>query len=478
MDKRKIYIISGLVFLLTAWFSEGYNHPDEHFQILEFSAFKLGLNDAAHLPWEYQYAMRPAIQPLMAYCVHQCVSFIGITDPFIISFLLRLLSAAISFLSIWMLFRLYSVRLSNEKLVTGFLLLSFLLWFSVYNSVRFASDTLSGRVFIIGFAFYFLRKKEDYTRYIVTGLLLGLSFIIRYQMALMIIGFVAWLLFIKKVSIRNMAMLSFGFLAVSGLGILSDRWLYGRWELTLWNYFQHNILLDKISGFGVTPWWDYFELTFLNALPPFSLVYILAVLLYFFYKPKEIITWILVPFLLVHFMIGHKELRFLFPMIGFLPVMIITVWDKMLQRKGDTIAKNTFVKVGIKAFWITNLLMLTVVMFRPADDRVPVFKKLYRTEDKPVLVYYDREDPYKTCYDMCYYRRAGIVTRHVDSISQISVTKDSLTYFVTVKPPDFLGATYKPELIYIALPEWSKWFNVNGWIDRTNFWRVYQIKDR
>jgi len=477
MNKKTIYIVSAIVFIATAWFSEGYNHPDEHFQIIEFAGYKLGQNDTANLPWEYQFEMRPAIQPLIAYSVHKCSSFLWINDPFIITFLLRLITAAVSFLSIYMLFRLYSETIINKNLIIPFLLLSFLLWFSVYNSVRFASDTLSGRVFIIGFALYFLKKSEDVTKYILTGLILGLSFIIRYQMVFMLGGFVAWLLFIKKAGIRNLLILSVGFILVFGLGILSDRWLYGKWELTVWNYFQQNILFDKVSGFGVYPWWYYLEQTFLNALPPLSLVYIFAVLIYFISKPKDVISWILVPFLLVHFIIGHKELRFLYPMIGFLPVMIISVWDHFLQRKGEKIAQNWFVKIFIKAFWITSILMLPVVIFHPADDRMHVFKKLYRSASGPALLYYDELDPYKCCYDVYYYRRSRLVTRHIDSINQIKTCQDTLTYFVTAKFHDFQGTDFRPVLIYYALPEWTKWFNVNNWIERTKFWHIYRIEN-
>jgi len=476
MNKKNIYIAGAIVFILTAWFSEGYNHPDEYFQILEYAGLKLGQTDPANLAWEYHFKMRSAIQPLIAFSIHKCCNSAGINDPFIITFVLRLLTAAISFLSIFMLCRLYIQTINNKRLVGPFLLLSFLLWFSVYNSVRFASDTLSGRIFIIGFAWYFLRKDEDIIKYLIAGLFLGLSFLIRFQTVFMIGGFLAWLLFIKKSGIPRLLILSLGFIMIIGLGVLSDRWLYGSWEITAWNYFQQNIIFDKVSGFGVYPWWYYFEQTFLNSVPPFSLIYIFAVLLYFIYRPKDVITWTLVPFLLIHFIIGHKELRFLYPMLGFLPVMIILVCDQLLQRRGEKLAQNRFVKIFIKTFWITCFVLLPFVIFHPADDRMHIFKKLYRINSGPVLLYYDDLDPYKCCYDVNYYRRSGLVTRKIDSISHIKIPKDTLTYFITAKLPDFQGADYSHSLIYFALPEWMKWFDINNWIERTKFWRIYRIQ--
>jgi phosphatidylinositol glycan class B len=44
------FFFAGLIFILIcAWLSLGYNHPDEHFQVLEFGNYKLGFSPAAQL---------------------------------------------------------------------------------------------------------------------------------------------------------------------------------------------------------------------------------------------------------------------------------------------------------------------------------------------------------------------------------------------------------------------------------------------
>ena len=54
MDQKtvanRIYLAAALVFMLTAWFSTGYNHFDEHFQVIEFAGLKLGLTEKASSP--------------------------------------------------------------------------------------------------------------------------------------------------------------------------------------------------------------------------------------------------------------------------------------------------------------------------------------------------------------------------------------------------------------------------------------------
>jgi len=60
-------LLAGLgVYILTAFASQGYLQSDEHFQVLEFADYKLGVTPAADLPWEFQQQIRPALQPALA----------------------------------------------------------------------------------------------------------------------------------------------------------------------------------------------------------------------------------------------------------------------------------------------------------------------------------------------------------------------------------------------------------------------------
>jgi phosphatidylinositol glycan class B len=173
MDQRRIILLSALIFIVTAWFSEGYYHWDEHFQIMEFAGLKLGLTDKTDLPWEYGCQMRAGIQPLIVYTIFKSASAVGFSNPFFLSFIIRLLAAAISFLSIYMMVKLYSVKIGNIKLQYAFLLLSFLLWFSVFNNVRFSSESLGGRIFIIGFVVLLMKEKSRPVDYFFSGIILG-----------------------------------------------------------------------------------------------------------------------------------------------------------------------------------------------------------------------------------------------------------------------------------------------------------------
>ena len=61
MDRelRRSLVLLGAVTLVTAWFSELYYHPDEHFQILELMSWKLGITPVSELMWEFPARIRP-----------------------------------------------------------------------------------------------------------------------------------------------------------------------------------------------------------------------------------------------------------------------------------------------------------------------------------------------------------------------------------------------------------------------------------
>ena len=476
MNQRRIILLSALIFIITAWFSEGYYHWDEHFQITEFAGLKLGLTEKSALPWEYNCQMRQGIQPFIVYAIYKFSSSVGITDPFIISFVSRLFAAAISFLSIYLMVKLYTGKIGNVKLQYAFLLLSFLLWFSVFNSVRFSSESLAGRIFIIGFALLLIKTRSKPVDYLTSGIILGFSFLVRYQAALMIVGFAAWLVFIHKAGIRNLLIFSAGFFLVLLVGVLIDRWFYGDWILTTWNYFNQNMLLGKAAGFGIQPWWYYIEQTFMNAFPPFSLIYISATIIYIICKPKDAITWIIVSFLVAHFMIGHKEIRFIFSIIGFLPIMIISSAQIILEKTGYEFIERKAVKVFVKAFWYTNLILLGIVIFRPADDQISIYKKLYYHYTAPTILYYIEDNPYhRVGLNINFYKRKDLVIRQVTSMNMIDPGNDTTALFATEKPV-LPPIWFKPILIYSSLPEWVKEFDINNWVERTLFWNIYELK--
>ena len=477
MTVKTTYIISALLFLLAAVFSLGYHHFDEHFQILEFAALKLGMTEASNLPWEYHKQMRPSIQPAMVVLIHSFFGALGIDNPFTISTFLRVLSAIISFISVHLLYRAYRREIEDMVLRKWFLFLSFLLWFAVYNNVRFSSENWSGTIFLIAFALFYLKQSPNKWYYLLLGTLFGLSFLFRYQVGLLIGGLMLWLIFVKKETIVNLAFLTSGIVIMFGVGVLIDRWFYGEWLVTAWRYFEQTLLLDldRVSRFGTSPWWYYFEKTFIKAIPPFSIVYLLSVIIVFVFRRKDILTWILLPFLLTHIFIGHKELRFLFPVIGLLPIFIVKATEIVQSRWNYSFRNNTVSKIFIRGFWITNILFLVFIVFKPASHQIGLYRAVHAQYPDPITLNYMGNNPYYRILDIYYYKRQSLQIKKLNSIEELSFNSDGLCLFATQNPKELDDVKYRHSLVYTTFPEWIRNFNINNWIERTKFWYVYEL---
>ena len=473
-NPRHIYILSALVLVIAAIFSSGYIHFDEHFQILEFAGYKLGINKPADLAWEFNAQMRPAIQPAMVVLVYKVLSPLGLDNPFFVAFLLRLISAALTFIAFILIYRVYKDQIKDELLRKWFFILSFLLWFAIFNGVRFSSENWSGIFFIFGFSAYFLWSKRKLQGFLLVGILLGLSFAFRYQTAFLLLGFGLWLLIIQKEKFLNLLLIASGILLVFGLSILIDHWFYGEWTIAAWNYLDQNIIQDKVSGFGTKPFYWYFPTALLKGIPPFSLLFVVGTLVLIVFKPKSPLVWSIGPFILIHSIIGHKEHRFLFPIILFMPIIMIRAMEIINAKWKANFHSSKGWRIFMKTFFIVNILALGAHALRPADAQVPLYKKLYRNYSEPTTLHYYGKDPYYRVLYINFYKRPNLKIKPIDSLDRTLVKAgDLLVLERRLKDDDAI----RGELIYSSYPDWLYRFNFNNWLDRTRAWYVYEISD-
>jgi phosphatidylinositol glycan class B len=85
--------------------------------------------------------------------------------------------------------------------------------------------------------------------------------------------------------------------------------------------------------------------------------------------------WVILPFILVHSMIGHKEIRFLFPMVGLLPVVIVQAIELVRIRWSPSLLDNRVWRITAKAFVAVYAVFLGVIIFKPADAQISPVQK-------------------------------------------------------------------------------------------------------
>ncbi len=493
---RQIYLIAFILFIFTAFMSAGFFHEDEHFQLLEFANYKMGNVQSADLPWEFEQQMRPTFQVGIVYLVFSAMKSIGIFDPFTMTTILRIMAACLSFFALYKFFHKYKTEFSNQTAVKWFAGLSFFLWYVPFISVRFSSESFGVIFMLLAIAYYHTtgHKKTSPLNYLMIGLFLGLSFISRYQMGFMILGMGLWVLIIRRESIKTIVLMFLGFLMSIGIGILCDYWFYGNWVVSAYNYFYQNLVENKAAGFGTSPFWFYTMNTPLFVFPLFGLVIVPCVIAFFIKYPRHLVTWLLIPFLLIHHFIGHKEMRFLFPVAPFLPFVII-----MVLEKWNWIKKLRFLKYP---FWVLNILFLLIMSCKPAYDNLGVFKYLYRkAENRPVYFIGDQnpfrmwipeiaKQPYRPGVDltMHFYYQPGF---YPHAVKNIGVLDSSLTVnhqtslFVTrttsyhdLYEPEMTKLGIEHKVVYNTYHSYFKSLNLGNWMSAQDVgvWTIVEVK--
>jgi len=495
-----LFWVGMALYTLTAWRSEGYHHPDEHFQILEFANYKLGRTPAVDLPWEFAAQIRPGLQPMLAYGFIRLAEAAGLSSPFTQVFLLRLLSG---WLCLWIFFRLarwLSSTSGDRRLGHWLRWAALLVWFAPYLSVRFSSENWAGMFFSAGLlllaplpcstshtTFSFLGKSRSWL-WFVAAFLLVLSFFFRFQMAFALLGLGAWLLWrwrtdalLRPTWAQVLGMLAGGSAALA-LGFTADIWLYGKPAFTAYNYFAANILENKAAHWGTSPWWYYLAQTALTAVPPLSILLLLCLGFGLWQQRGSALAWSFLPFLLAHMAVGHKEMRFMYPML--LPVLVLAMQGanlaaSILKRYGRW-------KVVFRAiFWtavVINGVLLPARCLLAAQEAVPAYRFLYRyaaERPEPVAVFSQEKNVYNLVgLEVHFYRSPKVQTFVVERFDPDTLRLTSTPHCLLFSPKltlQNLPPTLQTKRVFTYMPDALLRFNPNDWQGRARMWSLYEV---
>lgn len=375
MGKQVYYILAAfVVYTIAAINSIGFHHTDEHFQILEFAGLRLGFNQAHHLAWEYHNQIRATIQPFLAELL---LRLIGVfTDNEMNQMLvIRWLTACFSLFSIS--YFVYNTKyLVKERVHALYYVSSYFLYFIPYIAVRFSSEMMSINFMLIALGILINQERKTLIDLFKVGALFGLTYLFRFQMVFMIVGIGAWLLLVKKSTLKQILILILGFTVILLLGTFLDYVFYGEWVFTTWNYFEANIINKVADSFGVSPWYYYFvKTTHFGPLSVLNVLLVLTLVVYVFKKPQSIILYAMTLFLIAHSYVGHKELRFVYMGLFLLPlpfsVIIGELWCKLRSSNWK------YLLIVLFTFLIlSNVVALFANMLRPANGVVKVYDSI------------------------------------------------------------------------------------------------------
>jgi GPI mannosyltransferase 3 len=386
-----------LLLAITAWWSIGFHHNDEHFQILEFADVKLGVVRAEAMPWEFQDRIRSWFQPAVALLVVRSFHGIGMQDPFLIAATLRLISGLLYAAALWRLLEVSRPWFRTDAARRVAVAASCLLWFVPYLAVRFSSESWAGSLFALGLASLIQdSQKPGVTRraLFLAGACLGLAFASRYQTVLLIAGGAGWWWWTCRPPLSRIGAVVGGLALVVAASLGLDRWGYGEWVLTPWRYVQQQLVTGIAAHrFGAYPWWWYLPKLFVSAGPPIGLLLWFAAFATWLTRPRHPLTWVTMAFVGGHFLLAHKELRFLFPVVLYAPFMIGMFLDdrpRLLAWFQRAALGRVLVALTL-ALNVAGLVLRTMI---PVRQEIGVQQAIYRHQPRRLLLVEGR-DPFR-----------------------------------------------------------------------------------
>ncbi len=489
MEKSKIFwFFVTISALLGVYYSVGYYHPDEHFQLLEFAAYLSGLVSSETLSWEFHHAMRPSLQPIIAFFVHQFSIFIyGAHNPVFWTLLLRLLSAILSIFVTYQFVKTFEKEF-KENIKKWFWLFSFFTWFTVFLHIRFNSEAWSENFWLLGII-YLWKSENHFSKNFYAGIFLGLAFVFRYQLAFAILGVLAWILIFHQQKWKIFLALALGGGLSFILSTFLDSWFYGKWVIAPYNYFYQNLILKKAAGFGSEPWYFFFQELYISKTFFLNLVYFLAFFYFVVKYPKHLFVWTMLPFIVIHFVISHKEFRFIFPIMGFLPYIFMKFWEFI-----TSIGNFRYSQKILQLFFFLHLFPLIVTVTQYLQPHILVYEFIWKNYSvtEPTIIFfndfnpdmpcdkYSNQDPKTQCL------KHEIYLKNTNIFPWFYCNGDSLVFhdskfernlivYYSFREKQNIPKEY--QRVYSFYPEWLiHYFNFGDWVSRTSFLEIYEYK--
>jgi hypothetical protein len=367
--------------LVAAIFSKGFGMHDDHFLVIEpAQSWVDGFDHDNWLPRNQPEESERAINFFYVGTVYLILSFfktIGITQPQMAMFFMRLIHGAWSLLIVYYGYRI-TEKLSNQKSARLAGLLLAVLWFYPFVSVRNLVEIVCIPFLMIGVwhLVKFQDEKIPIKNLLLAGFIMGIGFSVRYQTILFAFGI--GLIYLLTRKWRE----AFGFglsyllaIAVFQGGI--DLFMWGKPFRAIISYYSYNA--EHALEYPVSPWYNYILLILGILIPPVSIYIFIG-----FFKSWRKYLLIFLPTLLFfafHSYYPNKQERFILPMLPFIIMLGIIGWHKIAENASFVQKRKKLIRYGWVFFWVLNFILLPIIS--------TTYSKRARTESMVYLSQYE-----------------------------------------------------------------------------------------
>lgn len=395
----KYIILAALILrLVSAFFAKGYGMHDDHFLVIESSySWVKGYDYNNWLPKDDGTAPTPSghsfFYPALHYLAFSAMDKMGIASLDAKMYIIRILHALFSLLTVVFVYKITFGASGSRKVASWAGWTTAILWCLPWLSVRNLVEVFC-IPFLLGSTWFYVRKndKPSVVDVIISGLLMGCAFSVRFQVIFFIGGFGLAMLIYKRW--RDAMLWTVAVVAAVCATQFTDLIVWGEPFVELREYVNYNFTHsgDYLSG----SFFKYFGVLLGILVPPLSVLLLFG----FFYGFRRLVLFLpAFCFLLFHSIFPNKQERFIFPIIASVIILgfvgCYDFYQKYKEKKGATWLK-TFKVCAIISLVINIILLIPVTVHYSKRARVESMVYLSKFEDvKSVMIENTNGDSYK-----------------------------------------------------------------------------------
>ncbi|RKX17386.1 MAG: hypothetical protein DRP51_10940 [Candidatus Zixiibacteriota bacterium] len=439
-------VIAIVLRLFAVVYSKGFMAHDDHFETVRvaYDGIQNGLlNDDNLMIWNTTRSEKIGRSPLYVlflYSLMKAQESIGIYSLDSMMYFIRFVHFLLSLLLIFYGYKyVYTATGSkNYSMLAGLIMAGHFLmpYLAVRNLIELVSaDLLLPAVFLA----YRGVVKKDVRMLLISGVLSGLSWMIRFNtgLAILPIPFAIW--FLSR-NLRPALYYCFGILLIfifSGSLDLLYLGSFGQSTVNIFNSFLHHVEHPLLPQ----PFWIYAVLVFGIFIPPFSFYFIVTAFRKKIWSGHLILFSSILIFFVIHSLIASKQERFMIPIFPLLVVIGTVGLHRWLESgKVSLLHKKIFRFSAIFAI-VINLILLPVFIFNYAHKgMVEPFVSLSKQNDVNAVLIDRTERRRFMAYGYAGYNRPGFRLldnwSELDEIRKESSLYDSINYFIIYTDSD------------------------------------------
>src|SRR5208337_2462948 len=249
------------------------------------------------------------------------------------------------------------------------------IWYElIYFAPKALTEVVAGHALLPGlYLGMYGEKLQEKKRMFLAGIFCGLAISLRIQLV-PAVAFAAIYFCYPNWRKRILPMAAGLLLPVVGFGLVDKiTWSYPFQSFFL--YLWVNLAEGRAKMYGVMPWYWYLEVLSLELGP-------IALLLFMGIRRSPFLGWVALIILVSHSVFGHKEVRFLYPLVPLAITLaalgVLEVAPAFKTERKSPLSSKTIVVSGLAFFALSSCLLVSQFDWSRNSGNLKAFDRLSR----------------------------------------------------------------------------------------------------